>query len=231
MDPLYQSLHTRITATTGVRPLNIAPQYRAVESSSADNPMLRMRIENDFWYDPGRFRKIHLERAHVEPKDIDIIHMVAFPDASVDMPILGIDVVSFGGRATMCIADPSPSSTTRSLPIPYTYHMDTLWRQHDIETFVRMHYRDPPSWAEVIFSPWCVLVGACDVDVFGAYALDLLEWHMAYMPSASPDMKDTARAIARYSKEQRKNTKTQNMLGACFGPAFAKEYMTNVMFD
>jgi hypothetical protein len=245
MEHVYQSLRHAIQVSN-VRPLAVAQKYRSLDSG-AGSP--RMRIENEFWSRPGTFRKIHLERALVEPRDVDIIHMVAYPDIETDLPILGIDVVTFGGRPTMCIADPSPTRRDMSLPEPYHARVRDLWRDHDIRALIKAAPREPPSWASEIFGPFCVLAGECPLDQFGAYAAALLDMHMSYAMNGSPgdgspedgspedgspedvSPEDVARAIRRYTRQQRKNTKTQNMLRSCFGTEFAKDYMATVMFD
>lgn len=157
--------------------------------------------------------------------------MVAFPDVQVDLPILGIDIVAFGGRPTMCIADASPTRLDMTLPDPYLARVRELWRDHEIRSLLAKAPRDPPSWGRDIFGPFCVLAGECALDQFGSYAKELLDVHLSYEPHPSTDPEETARAIRRYTRQQRKNTKTQNMLRSCFGPEFAKDYMATVMFD
>jgi hypothetical protein len=227
-----QSLHNSLWSTIargGVLPMNVAPKYRDLESSPTLSP--RMRIRNSFWYRHDEIRKVHLEYAQIDPHQMEIVHLVAYPEPTVDLPILGVDVVAVDGRVSMCIADPTPSTMDLTLPDEYAHGMDALAMRHGIRDLTRSYPRDPPDWGSEIFGPYCVLMAECPLDSFTPYALDIVEHHLMYPAGASRNVEDTARALRRYSRQQRKNQKTQNMLRACFGDVFAKDYMATVMFD
>ena len=228
MESLYHSLWSTI-ARSNTRDLRIAQRYNNIDSGHGTSP--RMRIRNDFWYRHQEIRKIHLEYAHIDPQHIEIVHLVAFPEPSTDLPILGVDVVATDGRVSMSIADPTPATMDLSIPDDYAHGVDALAMRHGIRDLRRLYPRDPPAWGTDIFGPKCLLLSGCPLDRFTPYALDLVEHHLTYHPGTAVSKEDAARALRRYSRQQRKNTKTQNMLKACFGNEFAKDYMATVMFD
>jgi hypothetical protein len=231
MESFYHSLWSTI-ARSNTRELRIAQRYKNIDSGAGTSP--RMRIRNDFWYRHQEIRKLHLEYAQIDPQGIEIVHLVAFPETSTDLPILGVDVVATQGRVSMSIADPTPATMDLTVPDEYAHGVDALAMRHGIRDLRRQYPRDPPDWGTEIFGPRCVLLSGCPLDRFAPYALDLVEHHLMYHPEkvvSNGSKENAARALRRYSRQQRKNTKTQNMLRACFGDEFAKDYMATVMFD
>lgn len=49
--------------------------------------------------------------------DLQVLHCVLYPRASFDIPILSIDMVGKGNQVSLCIIDPCPVRSDRSLPI------------------------------------------------------------------------------------------------------------------
>ena len=90
---------------------------------------------------------------------IEVLHCVAYPWADVPAPIFAADLVAFGGRVTLCIADACPLAEDLSLPEPYVDAAERLKR----EMMARCPALEPrplPEWGETILSrDACVCAG------------------------------------------------------------------------
>jgi hypothetical protein len=64
------------------------------------------RLENQLWQSRTH-RKMHLELA-TGARGLEVLHCVMFPRVDYDLPIFAMDMVGFGGRVTLCIADLCP---------------------------------------------------------------------------------------------------------------------------
>jgi len=169
-----------------------------------------MRIENRVYSTPpsaGPFRKLHLEVA-LRSDGLAVLHGVAFPWVTVDLPILAFDLVAMmaGGRGgvrqaggaaaqtttpapaplslapvSLAIIDPCPVSDDRSLPPPYAAAVAAL--QAAMPGGATSN-RATPDWGSAIFSDACVLArpgaDAGAAAAFGAYAAALNALHLEY---------------------------------------------------
>ena len=77
-----------------------------------------------------------------------------------------------------------------------------------------------------------------DVPAFCDYTLALLALHLdaaaacaALPPRAEAEVAATAAAHARFCRCQLENDKTRRILAKAFGPQYADDYMTSVLFD
>lgn len=204
--------------------------------ASAGSPC--MEIENKA-FENEAFRKMHIEVArradptdygNVFSDDVDILHAVFIPHASMDVPILSMDMVSINGRVSMAIADPSPLG---EIPGAYRRAVTRLQANRGV-----ISNRAIPDWGTNIFSDMCVLCqprNEREVDAFINYASSLALYHVAYCANQAPapasKLPDLERARATYVRGHMKNDKTRRMLETHFGEDFAREYMATVMFD
>ena len=101
-----------------VRDAPCAPELKSVDAVAPDgDPATRIRIEN-LCLQTDAFRKMHLEVAW-GLGGLEVLHCVIYPWAEVSAPIFAADLVAFGGRVTLCIADVSPTALDLSLPEHY----------------------------------------------------------------------------------------------------------------
>ena len=121
------------------------------------DPATRIRIEN-LCLQTDAFRKMHLEVAW-GLGGLEVLHCVIYPWAEVSAPIFAADLVAFGGRVTLCIADASPCAEDLSLPKQYVDAAAAL-RRSMLSKCPAIEPRPLPDWGEAILSPEaCVCVG------------------------------------------------------------------------
>lgn len=191
---------------TVARPVTM-PKYQTLSSES-------MVIRNSC-FENRIFRKVHVEYAVAGP--VEIIHQVAYPWASVDLPIFGADIMYVHGDATMGIVDLSLDTK------------DPIWTDV-MQTTVPLGGtpRDMPDWGW-IFSDDVVFLQQPDTTVFEAYALKVQRQYAQLSIMAGYGMHEDFHRM--YCTQQLKNTKTRQMLSKAFGASVASEYMEDIMFD
>lgn len=181
------------------------------------------------------FRKAHVELCAGE-RGLQVVHCVLYPWPAYALPLLSLDVVAFGPRVTLCIADVCPVTEDLSLPPAYAAAVPPM--QAPLEGAAG---REVPEWGARIFSPLCVLIrpsdggGEEDVAAFAEYVRTLLAFHLEQAAAAQPLDDEGAEAVreaqVRYCTEQLRNDKTRRILAASFGSEFANSYMEGLMFD
>lgn len=160
----------------------------------------------------GAFRKIHIEYAVAG--NLEIVHHVAYPYPTKDVPIFGLDVLWFRQKPIMAIADFSGPMEF----VPKTKPPKTLGVPRSL-----------PPWGQRIFSPDVIFVDAPDVAAFTDYVVGCRREY-AHMAACEHAVVDHAAFHSEYCAQQRQNEKTRGVLAAAFGPDMAEAYMRD-MFD
>lgn len=205
----------------GTSPLVLAPHFRNMRADS-------LRLRNRCFQD-DIFRKVHIERALMDPIDAEILHSVAFPRVTHTAPILGIDVVVLHGDVTMCIADATPVVGPTTDPA-----VRELQARHGIPDLMAAHARELPDWGKAIFSDDCVFLNRPTpeaADAFLEYAVALTRLVRGAPAMLSEDPEAVRTEHARYCAHQRRNSRTRVVLAKAFGDDMARDYMSMVMFD
>lgn len=170
-----------------------------------------MQVENTFRAS-DTYRKIHIEYARLPNVEFEIVHHVAYPRVSTDLPIVGLDILFSRGNATMAIADLSSSSSSSC--------------SEKFEWTCGGKRRQIPDWGLPIFSEQCLFVSDPDTSQIAKDAVAFVEWARRKTTNERKDQ----RFQTTYCEQQRKNMKTRGMLAAAFGPERADEYM-EIMFS
>lgn len=189
----------------------------------------RLRIENRCYQTP-QFRKMHLELAKVG-NNLDILHCVMFPRSQYPLPIFGCDIVAGRGGISAAIADLSPTSSDKTLSAEYIKSLSAIPKSNFIEV------RELPTWAD-IFSDFCLFVRPQN-DVEEQNFLDIASSYLrihckqaAKSNLVSPQQQELYLAGQRYyCSKQQQNDKTRRVLEKAFGPEWAENYMSTVLFD
>lgn len=210
-EKMFRQLSTTWQSVPGVVPLVIQKPYATMQ-----NPMMTIRNE---CLTSQTFRKVHIE--HATYGDLDIVHHVAFPHFTYDIPILGIDVITKKGTPTMAIADVSGKCG-------FEYAVVELQNKHNIHSHKT---RELPEWGREIFSAQCVFLESPDPEVFDAYVADLLKMYIDFASQQGPCMANRKQEQIRYCRHQLRNTRTRNLLRKAFGMTLADGYMRDIMFS
>lgn len=179
------------------------------------------------------FRHLHLELA-AGANGLRVVHCVMYPWPEYNLPIFSMDVVGFGSRTTLCIADVCPVEDALCLPKVYTQSVPAM----QVE-LGGAKARLVPEWGGRIFSKLCVCVRPGEtgeeVPAFVRYVKRLLTMHVAIAELTGPvgdkEAEKVRAAQVRYCEEQLRNDKTRRVLAAALGEDFATSYMTELMFD
>ena len=191
----------------------------------------RLTIENHCYQTP-QFRKLHLELAQVG-KGLDILHCVMFPKPDYALPIFGTDLVGGrGGMISAAIADLSPVSSDRRLPLRYQQALDEL------PSLDFSQRRTLPPWGD-IFSDFCLFVRPATPEEetqFLHHVQTLLQIHCQIATTEAPltSHLDIMRVLAgqqNYCTKQQQNDKTRRVLEQSFGSEWTERYMTTMLFD
>jgi phycocyanobilin:ferredoxin oxidoreductase len=188
----------------------------------------RLVIENKCYQTP-QFRKLHLELAKIG-NGLDILHCVMFPRQDYALPMFGTDLVAGRAGVSMAIADLSPLSAERRLPLSYSQALEALPETEfkKIRTF--------PQWGD-IFSPYCLFIHpetAAEEANFVDRVTQYLELHCKLAVNTQPTPERSHEILAAqnyYCTRQQENDKTRRVLEKAFGTAWADRYMNTVLFD
>ena len=247
---LALALEARWRALPGARDAPCDRDLRSVDAAAdASDPSTRIRIEN-LCVATETFRKLHLEVAW-GLGGIEVLHCVAYPWADVPAPIFAADLVAFGGRVTLCIADACPLAEDLSLPEPYVDAAERLKR----EMMARCPALEPrplPEWGETILSrDACVCAGPpvddfpeqAQARAFARYAEGLHDAYLDAVRDAATCAFETSEgeyggsarerlaAQVRFCEKQLLNDKTRKVLERAMGAESTERYMTRVLFD
>ena len=246
---LARRLEAKWRMLPGVRDAPCAEDLRSVDAVAPDgDPATRIRIEN-LCLQTDAFRKMHLEVAW-GLGGLEVLHCVVYPWADVPAPVYAADLVAFGGRVTLGIADACPVTADLSLPEPYVQTAARL-RADMLDACPAIEPRPLPEWGEAILSPEaCVCVGPPKEDypeqsqavAFAEYAAELHAKHLQLVAEtmerpfvAGEEHGGSARerlaAQVRFCEKQLLNDKTRRVLERSMGSESTERYMTEVLFD
>jgi phycocyanobilin:ferredoxin oxidoreductase len=230
LHPLVDRLAERIREAWAplpeLAPLPVDPALEAI-SGSLDGEALFIR--NELHRSRG-LRKIHLETARLG-LGLQILHCVWFPDPRFDLPVFGADIVASPAGVSAAIVDLSPVDDT--LPPALVERLEALAPRRFSQE------RALPEWG-TIFSPFVRFLRPADAAEEQAF-IDLVSDYLAVLAEASFRVEaqpighpDTVRRHAgqlSYCRQQKRNDKTRRVLEKAFNPAWADQYIEQLLFD
>ena len=228
--PLIRQLADCIEATWQ-KYLNLSPYHLPGEFGYVEGRLEgeKLTIENRCYQTP-QFRKMHLELAKVGNM-LDILHCVMFPRPEYDIPMFGCDLVGGRGQISAAIADLSPVNSQHTLPESYTSALAALPPLNFSQP------RELPEWGN-IFSEFCIFVRPGSPEEENLFLLrteKFLEIHCTQasisQPVPSQQVEQNLAGQRNYCTKQQQNDKTRRVLEKAFGPDWAEQYMTTVLFD
>ena len=184
-------------------------------------------IKNEIYKCEG-LRKLHLEIA--KTNNLDVLHCVFFPDFEYPIPIFGADIIATRNTVTAAIVDISPVKGVRG-----EFYKDI---KPISERYMDFDFRKLPEWAD-IFSPHCKFMRLHKQTEQIMYVQLLEEYLQVYVNAVSKAEKcmdidatyDRYQDQVYYCQQQKRNKKTEAVLGSWFDPTWAKHYIDNVLFD
>ena len=228
--PLIHQLADCIESTweryLNLEPYHLPPELGYVEGRLEGE---KLTIENRCYQSP-EFRKMHLELAKVG-SNLDILHCVMFPRPEYALPMFGTDLVGGRGQISAAIADLSSTNPDLTLPDSYREALTAL----PVVNFSQP--RELPDWGD-IFSQFCLFIRPGNPEEeaqFLSRVQAFLEIHCQQALAQSPVSDERRAEILAgqryYCSKQQKNDKTRRVLEKAFGPEWAENYMSTVLFD
>jgi len=226
MDALADRIRLCWQDLPDLQPLEVDPQLEAI-SGSLDGEELFIR--NELRRSRG-LRKLHLETARLGA-GLQILHCVFFPDPQYDLPVFGADIVAGRGVVSAAIVDLSPVGA--ALPAGVTAALEALPPRRFSQE------RDLPDWG-TIFSPHVRFVRPSDsaeenqfVALVGDFLSVIAEASRTVVaqPIDHPDTVVRHQGQLSYCRQQKRNDKTRRVLEKAFNPAWADQYIEQLLFD
>ncbi len=226
MDALADRIRLCWQDLPDLQPLEVDPQLEAI-SGSLDGEELFIR--NELRRSRG-LRKLHLETARLGA-GLQILHCVFFPDPQYDLPVFGADIVAGRGVVSAAIVDLSPVGA--ALPAGVTAALEALPPRRFSQE------RDLPDWG-TIFSPHVRFVRPSDsaeenqfVALVGDFLSVIAEASRTVVaqPIDHPDTVGRHQGQLSYCRQQKRNDKTRRVLEKAFNPAWADQYIEQLLFD
>jgi phycocyanobilin:ferredoxin oxidoreductase len=226
MDALADRIRLCWQDLPDLQPLEVDPQLEAI-SGSLDGEELFIR--NELRRSRG-LRKLHLETARLGA-GLQILHCVFFPDPQYDLPVFGADIVAGRGVVSAAIVDLSPVGA--ALPAGVTAALEALPPRRFSQE------RDLPDWG-TIFSPHVRFVRPSDsaeenqfVALVGDFLSVIAEASRTVVaqPIDHPDTVGRHQGQLSYCQQQKRNDKTRRVLEKAFNPAWADQYIEQLLFD
>jgi hypothetical protein len=155
-----------------------------------------------FWHSDEVY-KAHLKTIVPEDgKGLWLMHVNVFPDPSVELPILGFDIVAGPKKITGSFMDYSP---LHGFPHPYHDHMERT-----VKGLEWNKPRELPPWAKEIFSEDMLAVGNINTDEelnqFIEVTSHLVDHYLENLEANSfPARRDTLPILNRYCQNQKLN--------------------------
>jgi hypothetical protein len=159
------------------------------------------------------FSSLRYRRAHVsivdarETKKVWMLHVTVFPHYNDPSPIYGFDIVAGAEKVSGAFHDFSASGD-RS-------HVMMRWFANLVAGIEWNKRRELPGWAQEIFSPHIVAIGAVgenELSEFTHLGLTSLRYYLANVGNSQQDVADYTMAQNRYCLCQKQNPHTPRVL-------------------
>ena len=186
----------------------------------------------DYFWESDVIRKCHLKT--IEPSEsttnLWLMHINIFPHTHVDLPILGLDIVSSPTKISGCFFDFSPTTPTRHqyMDVFEMLTKDLTWKKE----------RVLPSWAKEIFSEYIIGAGSVregpETDQLRQVTLRLLRYYVQGMddPRFVREDLDTKEAQNKYCRNQKTNVQLhKSILAMGISEEDKNQYVENVLFE
>jgi hypothetical protein len=162
----------------------------------------------DIIFSSVRYRRAHISIVDARAsKKIWMLHVTVFPHFNDPSPIYGIDIVAGPNKVSGAFHDFSISGDDKS----------PMWLWFDAKTKV-IEWNKPrqlPEWAQQIFSPAMVAIGAVgleELEQFIKLGLETLDFYLANVGFEQQDVSDYHMAQNKYCRYQKQNPHTPRVL-------------------
>ena len=239
---VFQSWYADVLATFGNTAGGSPMQLPVDERFAVASGKLGSKVEIEFLSEAFASPKIRYARmVSFCGKGYDVFNFLAVPEASIDLPMFGADVVVLPG-GVLAAVDLQPLSTK-------TLHLQSSAYQSNSEMFGKWQKEFPPggampSAAQRYFSPHALwtrfgpMSDATSDAQFVKLKQALSEYCQAYCralneagaPSGSEKDDDSEQFLDEYLTYRTENDPAKNMLVGAFGASWTESCLKQVMF-
>ena len=181
----------------------------------------------DHEFQSRRYRKAHLSIVDArETNKLWFMHCTVFPHYNDPSPIFGFDIICGPSRVSGAFLDLSPAGDTE-------HHILRAFDRR-VESMKWKKERVLPEWAQAIFSPAMVAIGAVgeeELDTFIKLGLDTLYMYVAEVGNTQQDITNYVDAQNRYCYYQKQNPHTPRIMSSLgLSPEQVKDFSHKVLF-
>ena len=191
---------------------------------------LKFENWNDTFWSSESVSKCHLKT--IMPKDnkgLWLMHVNVFPRESIELPILGFDIVASTENIAGAFMDFSPLF---GFPHPYSDYMERR-----IDNLKWNNTIDLPLWAREIFSGDAIAVGnignGVELDQFIQVTTDLIDFYIENLEeNAFVSNRDTLPLLNRYCQNKKMDPRLHSsILAMGVSEEDKNHYVNNVLFE
>ena len=165
------------------------------------------------------FRHIHLQ--YYKTNKIGIVHANIFPNATVDIPILGLDFIEIGSKITGFFFDITPINANQILQKNLIQFKNTI----------KSPERKLPEWANFFSENFiCVSPQEEELDYLLCTSRAITREFLNYSNTFKNKYRTNIEKQNSYCVGQKKNDKTFKALAIDVGEENAKHFLNNYMF-
>jgi hypothetical protein len=190
-----------------------------------ENEILPFQLPAHNWrnlyYKTESLRHAHIE--YYETDKMTVLHINCFPSIGIDLPILGLDIISIGGKITGLFFDITPVITIQQ---KYVHSLKEL-KQKVIES----KHRNLPEWADFFSEHFlCIVPAQTEFKHLLDNIENIINLYIKDVIRASDIWKHSIKIQNNYCKGQKKNDKTFKALSAEIGSSSATVFFDNYLF-
>jgi hypothetical protein len=180
-------------------------EKRFRETGELDEFALNEKINaKDLVFSSLKYRRAHISTVDArETKKLFLLHVTVFPHTHDNSPIYGFDIVCGPTKVSGAFHDFSDAG--------YKTHPMMKWFADSTANIEWNKPRELPEWAQAIFSPAMIAIGAVgeqELDDFISIGLKTLDYYLENVGLTQESMMDYHMAQNRYCHYQKQNPRT-----------------------
>ena len=175
-----------------------------------------------------RYRRGHVDIVDArETKNLWMMHVTVFPHTNDPSPIYGFDIISGPNKISGAFHDFSKSGDSN--------HFMMKWFDQQVDNLNWKKERSLPDWAQAIFSPAMVAVGAVntdeELDQVISMGINNLRYYLSNVGITQESGMDFHMAQNRYCYYQKQNPHTPKVMANLgYNDVMVSEFIRDVLF-
>jgi hypothetical protein len=176
-----------------------------------DEPGLKQFSWINHVYSSNRYRRAHIDIVDArDTKKLWMMHCCIFPTTNDPSPIFGFDVIAGPNKVSGAFHDFSNAGDPT--------HPMMQWFDSEVSNMNWKKERQLPDWAQAIFSPAMVAIGAVntdeELDQLIALSLHTLDYYLDNVGKTQQDVASYHEAQNFYCRHQKQNPHTPRVMAS-----------------